>query len=121
SHLPLPSRERAGVRGTPPLTLIVGAGTCGLSVGAADTLHALRAEIARRNLPARVVAGGCNGMCWAAPVVTVLRGDETPRVVPRVTIDQVSALVDAVSAGSTAEHAEVAAHLAGQRRELMSR
>jgi len=113
--------ERTGVRGTPPLTLVVGAGTCGLSVGAEDTLRALRDEIARRKLPARVVAGGCNGMCWAAPVVTVLRGDETPRVVPRVTIDQVSALVDAVSAGSTAEHAEVAAHLAGQRRELMSR
>jgi NADH-quinone oxidoreductase subunit F len=118
---PLPSGERAGVRGTPPLTLVVGAGTCGLSVGAEDTLRALRDEIARRKLPARVVAGGCNGMCWAAPVVTVLRGDETPRVVPRVTIDQVSALVDTVATGTTAERAEVAAHLAGQRRELMSR
>jgi formate dehydrogenase iron-sulfur subunit len=121
SHLPLPSGERAGVRGTSPLTLVVGAGTCGLSVGAADTLRALRVEIARRNLPARVVAGGCNGMCWAAPVVTVLRGDEAPRVIPRVTIDQAVALLDAVTAGAPREHAGVAAFLAGQRRELMSR
>ena len=118
---PLPSGERAGVRGTAPVTLVVGAGTCGLSVGAADTLHALRAEIARRDLPARVVAGGCNGMCWAAPVVTVLRGDEVPRVIPRVTGDQVAALLKAVTAAAPREHADVAAFLAGQRRELMSR
>jgi NADH:ubiquinone oxidoreductase subunit F (NADH-binding)/NADH:ubiquinone oxidoreductase subunit E len=121
SRLSLPSGTRAGVRGTAPLTLVVGAGTCGLSVGAADTLRALRAEIARRNLPARVVAGGCNGMCWAAPVVTVLRGDEVPRVIPHVTVDQAPALLNAVTAGAPREHADVAAFLAGQRRELMSR
>jgi NADH-quinone oxidoreductase subunit F len=118
---PLPSEERAGVRGTPPLTLVVGAGTCGLSVGAADTLRALRDEIARRKLPARVIAGGCNGMCWAAPVVTVLRGAEAPRVIPRVAADQAAAVLATVSAGAPPEHAGVAAFLTGQRRELMGR
>jgi formate dehydrogenase iron-sulfur subunit len=117
--LRLPSGERAGVRGG--LTLVVGAGTCGLSVGAADTLRALSDEVARRKLPARVVAGGCNGMCWAAPVVTVLRADEAPRVLPRVTAGQAAALLDAVSAGTAPEPADVAAFLTGQRRELMSR
>ena len=119
--LPLPSGETAGVRSTPPLTLVVGAGTCGLSVGAADTLRALRDEVARRKLPARVVAGGCNGMCWAAPVVTVLRGDEAPRVIPRATAGQAAALLATVSAGTAPEPADVAAFLTGQRRELMSR
>ena len=120
-HLPLPSGERAGVRGTHLLTLVVGAGTCGLSVGAADTLRALRDEIARHKVAARVVAGGCNGMCWAAPVVTVLRGDEAPRVIPRVTAGQAAALLATVGAGTAPEHADVAAFLTGQRRELMSR
>jgi NADH-quinone oxidoreductase subunit F len=120
-HPPLPSGERAGVRGTPPLTLVVGAGTCGLSVGAADTLRALRDEIARRKLPARVVAGGCNGMCWAAPVVTVLRGDEAPHVIPRVTVGRAAALLATVSAGAPPQDADVTAFLTGQRRELMSR
>ncbi|HUP36251.1 MAG TPA: NAD(P)H-dependent oxidoreductase subunit E [Candidatus Limnocylindria bacterium] len=124
--LPLPSGEKAGVRGAPrltlpPITLVVGTGTCGLSVGAADTLEALHDEIARRHFPARVVAGGCNGMCWAAPVVTVLRGDEAPRVIPRVTPNRAAALLDAVGSGAPLEHADVAAFLAGQRRELMSR
>ena len=120
-ELPLPGGERDGVRGTPALTLVVGAGTCGLSVGAADTLRVLRAEIARRDLPARVIAGGCNGMCWAAPVVTVLRGDAAPRVIPRVTADQAAALLNTLSASPPPEPADVAAFLAGQRRELMSR
>ena len=119
--LPLPSGERAGVRGTPTLTLVVGAGTCGLSVGAGDTLGALRDEIERRRLEARVIAGGCNGMCWAAPVVTVLRGDDPPHVVPRVTADQAATLLTAVTTGMLPEHADVTAFLAGQRRELMSR
>jgi len=104
------------VKGMPPLTLVVGAGTCGLSVGAADTLRALRDEIARRKLSARVVAGGCNGMCWAAPVVTVLRGDEAPRVIPRVTAGQAAALLATVSAGTPPQHADVTAFLKGIRR-----
>jgi NADH:ubiquinone oxidoreductase subunit E len=112
---------RAGLRGSGTTTLVVGAGTCGLSVGAADTLRALRDEAARRKLPIRVIAGGCNGLCWAAPVVTVLRGDEPPRIVPRVAADRVPWLLDAVSAGGVTEDAGVTAFLAGQRRELMSR
>jgi NADH-quinone oxidoreductase subunit F len=121
SSPPLPSGERAGVRGAQTTTLVVGAGTCGLSVGAADTLRALRDEAARRSLPIRVIAGGCNGLCWAAPVVTVLRGDEPPRIVPRVAADRVSSLLDAMGAGGVTEDAGVTAFLAGQRRELTSR
>ena len=123
--LSAPSHPRppqpAGVRGSATTTLVVGAGTCGLSVGAADTLRALRDEAARRGLPVRVIAGGCNGLCWAAPVVTVLREDEPPRIVPRVAADRVSSLLDAVSAGGVTEDAGVTAFLAGQRRELLNR
>ena len=116
-----PAEGRVGVRGTPALRLVVGAGTCGLSVGAADTLHAIRHEIERRKIDARVVAGGCNGMCWAAPVLTVVRGDQPARVLPRVTAAEVAATLDAVLAGAAAAHPEVAAFLVGQRRALMDR
>jgi formate dehydrogenase iron-sulfur subunit len=137
--LPLPSGERAGVRGMPAraeragmrgpvvasaqaaTTLVVGTGTCGLAVGAAETLRALHEAVAHRGLPLRVATAGCNGMCWAAPLVTVIRPDAEPRVVPHVRPSGVSALLDAVSAGAVAEHAAVAAWLGGQRRELMGR
>ena len=110
------------MRGQPTaITLVVGAGTCGLSVGAADTLRALRDEAARSSLPVRVVAGGCTGMCWAAPVVTVVRGDAEPRVVPRITADDTAPLLDAVIRDAVPQSADVASWHAGQRRELMSR
>jgi NADH-quinone oxidoreductase subunit F len=122
---PLPSRERAGVRGPtaapPTTTLVVGTGTCGLAVGAGATLHALREAVARRGLPLRVATGGCNGMCWAAPLVTVVREGAEPRVIPHVSPPRVSALLDAVSAGTVAEHPAVVGWLDGQRRELMDR
>jgi NADH-quinone oxidoreductase subunit F len=100
---------------------VVGTGTCGLAVGAADTWRALRAEVARRGLPVRVVTGGCNGMCWAAPLVTVLRPDAEPRVVPHVSGSGVAALLDAIATGAVPEPPAVTDWLRGQRRELMSR
>ena len=135
SRLPLPSGERAGVRGQPVvdlklvaesrppdgLTLAVGAGTCGLSVGAGNVLAALEAEIARRGLAARVVAGGCNGLCWAAPVVTVLRHDGSHHIATRVTADRVTALLDAALSGRLDGDPDVQRFLSGQRRELIGR
>jgi NADH-quinone oxidoreductase subunit F len=118
SHLALSS----GVRNDAQLIrLAVGVGTCGLSVGAAETLRALREEIARRALPMRIITAGCNGLCWATPLVTVLAPGQTLRIVPHVTHDRVPGLLDAVTMGRVAESPEVGAFLTGQRRELMSR
>src|SRR5205085_492264 len=71
-------RRRTGAR------LAVGVGTCGLAVGAADTLEALRVEVQRRGLAWTVVAAGCNGMCWAAPVVEVLEDGRPEAVIEEV-------------------------------------
>ncbi len=103
------------------LTLVVGAGTCGLSVGAGNTLAALGAEISRRGLESRLVAGGCNGLCWAAPVVTVLGPDGSRRVAIRVTPERASALLDTVAANRLTDNPEAAACLSAQRRELIDR
>src|SRR3989442_8113692 len=72
-------RRRTGAR------LAVGVGTCGLAVGAGETLEALRVEVQRRGLAWTVVAAGCNGMCWAAPVVEALRDGKPPITAARVT------------------------------------
>jgi len=119
----LPSGEGAGARSptVEPLTLAVGVGTCGLSVGAGDTLRALQDEAVRRALSVRIIAAGCGGLCWAAPVVTVLRPGRAPCIVPGVARDRIAALLDAVTRDRDAESPDVAAFLAGQRRELTSR
>jgi NADH-quinone oxidoreductase subunit F len=108
-------RRRTGAR------LAVGLGTCGLAVGAAATFDALQAETERRDLPFRIVAAGCNGMCWAQPVVEILR-DGRPRLTAgAVTPAGVPRLLNALAAGLESDVAIGAAFMAPQRRVLIER
>ena len=108
-------RRRTGAR------LAVGMGTCGLAVGARETFEALRVEVQRRGLPFTVVASGCNGMCWAQPVVEVLRDGR-----PRLTTGPVAAaavprLLNALAANPAAAPDVGAEWLPRQRRVLLER
>jgi NADH:ubiquinone oxidoreductase subunit F (NADH-binding)/NADH:ubiquinone oxidoreductase subunit E len=109
-------RRRTGRR------LAVGVGSCGLAVGAGETYAALRDEVARRRLPFTVVAAGCNGLCWGAPVVDVLR-DAAPRLtVSHVRGEAVTALLNALGANAPVAQTDTAvAMLAVQRRVLLER
>jgi NADH:ubiquinone oxidoreductase subunit F (NADH-binding)/(2Fe-2S) ferredoxin len=46
-------------------------GTCSIAAGAGETLAALRSEIERRRLDVDVGIAGCNGLCYAEPLVEV--------------------------------------------------
>ena len=132
---PLPSWERVGVRGGtygdllrhaeslahPGLTLILALGSCSLAVGAAETLAALHEEVVRRSWPARIVTAGCGGLCWAAPVVTVVAGDGESRLLPHATADRIPALLDAAEADRLEPNPGVGDFLGHQRRELTAR
>jgi NADH:ubiquinone oxidoreductase subunit F (NADH-binding)/NADH:ubiquinone oxidoreductase subunit E/(2Fe-2S) ferredoxin len=109
-------RRRTGAR------LAVGLGTCGLAVGAAETFDALGAETERRGLPFRVVAAGCNGMCWAQPVVEVLRDGKPRLTTGPLTVDGVPRLLNALAAGvADRELAAGEEFMAPQRRVLLER
>jgi NADH:ubiquinone oxidoreductase subunit F (NADH-binding)/NADH:ubiquinone oxidoreductase subunit E len=88
------ARERRAAR--PATRVRVAVGTCGQALGAADVLAALRAAVRARGLAADVVAGACNGMCYAAPVVEVDREGAPPYLVERVVASDVGALVAAL-------------------------
>jgi len=115
--------ERAARALAPPdeLRLAVEVGSCSLSVGAAATLAALAEDVGRRGLPARVVATGCSGLCWAAPVVNAIAPDGTRTVATRVTGERASALLDDLAAGRLTTPAEVQSFLRPQRRVLTER
>jgi NADH:ubiquinone oxidoreductase subunit F (NADH-binding)/NADH:ubiquinone oxidoreductase subunit E len=116
--------QRAAQALAPPaseLRLTVEVGSCSLSVGAAATLAALAEETGRRGLRAHVVATGCSGLCWAAPVVTVAAPGRPIAVATRVTADRVTSLVADVAAGRVATPADVHAFLTPQRRALLDR
>jgi NADH:ubiquinone oxidoreductase subunit F (NADH-binding)/NADH:ubiquinone oxidoreductase subunit E len=109
-------RRRTGAR------LAVGLGTCGLAVGAADTFDALGAETERRGLPFRVVAAGCNGLCWAQPVVEVLRDGKPRLTAGPVSVEDVPRLLNALAAGVAEREISVGDDvLAPQRRILLER
>lgn len=61
--------QRARPRNKPWVT--VGLGWCGLNNGARETLEALRATAAQKGLEVVIDSVGCNGMCYAEPVVEV--------------------------------------------------
>jgi NADH-quinone oxidoreductase subunit F len=131
----LPSGERVGVRGgsysellrhaqslaQQGPTLVVGVGSCSLAVGVAETLAALREEVARRKWSARIVTAGCSGLCWAAPVVTMLAPDGEARVLIHATADRLPALLDAAAVDRHEPDPGVGDLLSHQRRELTAR
>src|SRR5207247_734837 len=102
--------------------LAVGVGACSLAIGAAGTLDALREQVARRRLPFTVVAAGCNGMCWAAPAVSLVRDGQPPLVTGPVTAGDVARLLDALAADTQAAPGDAGGEfLAPQRRVLLER
>ncbi len=74
-------------------TIVVGMGTCGIAAGARDTMHAILAELASRNIDAHVTTVGCIGQCVKEPLVDIeqagrprisyanIRPDMVPRLI----------------------------------------
>ena len=86
-------------RTRPTLKLIVQSGACGRAVGADVVLEALRAAVARRGVDAEVIDGACNGMCYAAPLVTIRKAGWPTAVVERVDVADAATLVDRLADG----------------------
>jgi len=78
----------------PARSLLVQMGTCGRAVGAEAVLEAIRREARARGTDARIVAGACNGMCYAAPSVEIAGAGWPRAVLERVTPDMASPLLD---------------------------
>ncbi len=109
-------RRRAGTR------LAVGVGSCSIAVGAGETMAALRDAVARRKLAFTIVAAGCNGMCWAAPTVTVFRVGGAPLVLGGITAPGVPRLLDALASGGGDVLRDASREAMGpQRRVLLER
>jgi len=88
--------KQAGLRrhARPALRLLVQAGACGRAVGAETVADALRSAVAARRLDAEVIDGACNGMCYAAPLVTIRCVGCPTAIVERVDVSAVDALVE---------------------------
>jgi NADH-quinone oxidoreductase subunit F len=77
--------------------LLVGAATCGRSAGALAVLEALKAELAKHHIDAIVIQVGCLGLCYAEPLVDIIKpgcpricySNVTPEMVPQLVEDYI--------------------------------
>ncbi len=75
-------------------TIIVGMGTCGIAAGARDTMHAILAELAARNIDAHVTTVGCIGQCVKEPLVDIEQAGQPRITYANVRPDMVSRLIE---------------------------
>jgi NADH-quinone oxidoreductase subunit F len=59
-------------RGDQPLILI-GSATCGNSAGAIEIKNKIREELKKHNLNYEIIEVGCIGLCYAEPLITILK------------------------------------------------
>jgi len=79
------------------LRILVGTATCGQAAGALAVLEAINSELARRNIDAIVTQVGCMGLCYAEPLVDIIKpnrprvcyGNVTPEIIPQLIEDYI--------------------------------
>ena len=60
-------------------TITIGMGTCGISAGAREVMHAIISELEAQGIDAHVTTTGCIGMCSKEPLVDIEQAGQ-PRV-----------------------------------------
>jgi NADH:ubiquinone oxidoreductase subunit F (NADH-binding)/(2Fe-2S) ferredoxin len=74
----------------------VGTATCGLAKGAKETVEALKQAVKDIHLKAAVVNVGCNGQCYAEPIVEVIASRMPKLTYGMVTPDSAEELIRSV-------------------------
>jgi NADH-quinone oxidoreductase subunit F len=72
--------------------IIVGTATCGRAAGALAVIEAINSELAKHKIEANITQVGCIGMCYAEPLVEIVKpnrphifyGNITPQTVPQL-------------------------------------
>ena len=65
--------KREALRQSKNPLIFVGTATCGRSAGALDTLEVFHRELESRNIDAEIIETGCLGLCYAEPVVGIVK------------------------------------------------
>ena len=76
------------------IRILVGTATCGRAAGAMDTLEAIHRELSRRGIDAIVTQVGCIGLCYAEPLVDIIKPGRPRICYSGVTPEIVSQLIE---------------------------
>ncbi len=83
--------------------ITVGTATCGIAKGADTVIKALLSELKKQKVKADIVKVGCNGMCFAEPVVEVIQPNKPRITYGHVNKGQAADIVKALSKNKIAE------------------
>ena len=75
--------------------ILIGMGTCGRAAGAEDILDNLNRELDQQHIPADILPVGCIGLCYAEPLIEVIKpgkpsvfyGNLTPELMSEIIAD----------------------------------
>ena len=82
----------------------VGTAMCGHAAGAYQVIDALKAELQARDIPAVVHEVGCLGICYAEPLVDILKPGSSRLILRNVTADDVPEIVNNYLVNGTVPH-----------------
>ena len=61
------------MQNSPRPRILIGTATCGMAAGAEDILQALGKELEKNNIKADIIQVGCIGLCYAEPLIEVIK------------------------------------------------
>ncbi len=79
--------------------ILIGTGTCGIAAGAEDILKTLHEELDKNSMEANIIQVGCIGLCYAEPLVEIVKpgmpgvfyGNLTPELMSEIVRDYLTA------------------------------
>lgn len=83
--------------------ITVGAATCGVAKGALKVIEAIKHELKKQKIKADVVTVGCNGMCFAEPIVEVIKAGKPRITYGMVTVERAADVVKSLKSGKVIE------------------
>jgi len=82
------------LRGSRRPTILVGTAACGRAVGASEVLEAFRRELDSRGLEGALIEVGCTGLCYAEPLVSIVKPSRPGVCYGNVTPEKARELVE---------------------------
>ncbi len=87
--------EWKAMQNSPRPRILIGTATCGMAAGAEDILQALGKELEKNSIKADIMQVGCIGLCYAEPLIEVIKpgkpsvfyGNLTPELVAEIVRD----------------------------------
>jgi len=74
--------------------ILIGTATCGQAAGAIAVLEAINSELAKHNIKAIITQVGCIGLCYAEPLVDIVKPDRPRTCYSNVTPEIVFQLIE---------------------------